>query len=1544
MSADNTVTDNQLRDGECPHTSNLPSQTHHCFREHEPLTDILSLIPHKVQRGLKTQYEILELTALDANQYFIALGSNIGTVFLYDRAKHKIERLRSEDTTDIVTCVCLHHGLDDLVAIGHSSGTVYIFQLPSMLIGHSKQLERFIVSDVHQVGLTCLTWSTNGMKLFSGDKKGCVSCTEVDFYEGRCQSSVLLIEANTEIVQLNHCHKALLISTKHRCIVCRTDGVQHIAQVGSKERKVVGNFGASFIPAMCKPEDAQLYASRPGFRIWKASINGSVLNTFMFKELLSQSHIEIPVLDFEVTNIIKSENPNQFGQLLLFRDKELVAWNDSCLYVLDPENSSVIGSQKHIGIVKYVAVTDCEIFVLREGTDRNLIRISDRPITRPTSLLLKQLEIERQQKSQQKAESDKEEKIEKKSEQIEKSPFKKFQGNLFEKVKQIANPSALVDKVQEKLIIDKKTETIMLRERSGPSVERVSQEREDLPPVIQLDTPDLLTIEIGQLAIEDSSPEMISDSQTGAIGYDISVTSGNQSDLKRTGSGAFSALARLQEDHQNEEKSEPVYKIAGQAEETASSRISVDIEPEEEDGIVFRRKVKKNKKKGSKDKSPKKFNRKMIDPDSVSVNSNTSVASDSSENIPSTRLSTNEDSGRFSETSQQENLQQSVEEVVNQPVSLDPDVDNQQLKSEASEEISKETENVSEREYDEDVGPSAEDIKQTVNIDKEIEASGESVSVGSVSVSDSEQYTKSTEIQKEVVTTDFSLPIEDKSDNISNLDREMARLDSYLSQTSDTATDSMEQGTPSLEYKSEVDQLAYRTILGRSNSQKEKEILSTLQESDSKYTPSSLEKELNELEISTQETDSKTMEKEEETVSVPITTQFSPKSFGPNSTPSFYTIYSKPGATAEDFYSKYEPTSPSEMSSMTSDTETERKEDISWNSGTDQIAETTQFLKSVNTWTEISSQGNIHSLSVSKSHVWITDRSCNIFYSVLSGPGVSWKRAVGSASQISVSQDGFIVWSLNKNTVYAGTKITAKRPEGMKWVEAVRDVSFICVDNTSAWYIKTNHQVMIQKGLSRDRPCYTGQEVDCKHRLKQIVCQAGVVWALTENCHWLYRAGVTTECPEGKEWKSGDSGSENRLFSQLCLGEDNIGWAVDILGQVWFCQGVSMETPRGENHWWQVPLSGEYVIKDMTALDMLKSFSKKFDPQKLSLLLSAQSGGLIAARGGVWVCPEYKHILQVCRGSIEGQLWRDAHPESLAATFCWKTVVASTASQTNGVVWAQQPSSDIFAFSPDRQTCCSIPGPRKRGTGILFVCLSVCIDALWGLTDDGEVFIRTGMSDLESKGTGWSQLDLSQLDDRQLVHISCANMNVWAVDSDGMVWHRIGVKAPTDLSLNAAWLPVDNGETVFTQVVSCQQDWKVWAIDNRRQVYVRQGITQEMPIGRKWIHVSGSPAMQLTLSDNFVFALNHAGELLCRYGISPDHVTGDYWKKLPGELTHISATPTNILWGINKDGQLVRRFTKYIVRAANDPQETPGTHRSPRGQSVGSEDADWEFV
>lgn len=43
---------------------------------------------------------------------------------------------------------------------------------------------------------------------------------------------------------------------------------------------------------------------------------------------------------------------------------------------------------------------------------------------------------------------------------------------------------------------------------------------------------------------------------------------------------------------------------------------------------------------------------------------------------------------------------------------------------------------------------------------------------------------------------------------------------------------------------------------------------------------------------------------------------------------------------------------------------------------------------------------------------------------------------------------------------------------------------------------------------------------------------------------------------------------------------------------------------------------------------------------------------------------------------------------------------------------------------------------------------------------------------------------------------------MWAVDDEGIVYQRIGVKAPTSHSLPSAWLPVDSGPTgtTFIQV------------------------------------------------------------------------------------------------------------------------------------------------
>lgn len=63
-------------------------------REWAPCSHILNLIPPRIQTGIFSNE--LYLTCVDAVSEYIALGTNIGLVYWYDRKKGNIQRLRCE--------------------------------------------------------------------------------------------------------------------------------------------------------------------------------------------------------------------------------------------------------------------------------------------------------------------------------------------------------------------------------------------------------------------------------------------------------------------------------------------------------------------------------------------------------------------------------------------------------------------------------------------------------------------------------------------------------------------------------------------------------------------------------------------------------------------------------------------------------------------------------------------------------------------------------------------------------------------------------------------------------------------------------------------------------------------------------------------------------------------------------------------------------------------------------------------------------------------------------------------------------------------------------------------------------------------------------------------------------------------------------------------------------------------------------------------------------------------------------------------------------
>lgn len=1477
-------------------------------QEHARLDSLLGQIPKKAQQGLLMQCDLV-LTCIDADSNYIALGTNIGLTFLYNRKDQSMQRLKSETSSDVITCVKLHHGMDHQLATGMASGTLCIFLIPGYTSLHKKQLQKFEVKTVHRHYISCVEWSTNGMKLFSGDKTGHVVCTEVDFYQGLCKSAELLVEPPTEIVQLHYDHKVLLVSTKTRSFVCRLDTSCEVVHIGQKDRKVQGNFGACFIPRLCKTDDAKLYAVRPGCRVWLSDVKGVVCNTHIFKDELMSGVREIPLL--RPGRNTSTNTDLQFGRLHMYREKQLVTYNQSSLFILDPALNKVVTAVNRLGGIVDVAVLGGEIFVLRRHTEDAVIRIAEKPepvnhtaalrdlpgtepssarsappVSPPATLAV--------QKPDQNARPSSPKSFFKKTIL---TPFKKLDSLLHEHGARQTKESdskyvtaggsdrggGVSDSKMTNVTaasVSKVTDvTASVGKTSSVTAKPVTMDTSpDLPPVVALNSPDLaVRVFTGgptPISPTDVSSPDSAHSALSAFADEISDSHPGGVKIQVTSAGGSETSSKAGHEHLG-----PIAdRIHFAAPELAAN-----------DDIVFSQQV------GRKKQKKKKLKGKEGDREEDSI----------SQSLYGSHMSTEDTRPEDTRDEQREKL-----------FSGDTDEVSEVLRraEEALSSFNKIVKGGS--------GDLSQEKESTSTTKRETQTNSESSdsktgSPGTVTAENSSAVQMAMGREKQMVKPPSAPVIQSSVELAKAPEKQPAKGD-----VSKPAVPSSLDQRKSDIVKEQALTLVMPSSVGQRKSPEEqaKPVLSSFE---------------NVLE------GADPLAAAEETL-YKMTKGRSARPSHQDSVDDFYSRFSDPYSPVDLLES---PVFPPRDSSPVSKPQNPAPEADRQNSqvsttssgGSDSersLPEVT-LRRLANSWSEFTTPANIYSLALSETHIWFTDKSENLYYSALGGvKGILWRKVGEPASQISVSPSGHIVWRLHRGRVFAGTKITHRHPEGLKWVEAVRDVSHVSADDHCAWYVKTNGEVMMQRGLSKERPCYRSISVPCTARVKKVIAQHGVVWAITESLKLLVRKDITNETPQGTEWLEMNRQLEPFLFSSCSIDSEGYGWAVDVLGQIWFTDHVTPSTPAGSGHWWQVPLS-EYYVQDPTMLDMIRSIAKKFDPQKLSYVLSTSRGGLIVARGqGVWLAMDYQNMLHVCRASLQGYHWSPAQPTQMAESTTWKQVQVSIADLDWGFVWAQQVNSELYVIPTDSSNATLVPSP-------LFVSLAVNEHSVWGLTDSGEVHVRTGMGQHCPIGAAWTQLDLAQLGDVFLVYLSCNNSYVWAVDSDGQVFNRIGANAPRPGQLNPVWLPIDTySEIVFTKVVNGPADWMVWAVDNRRLTYVRVGITEEMPIGREWVHVPGIQAMDLTLSATGVWAINTNGEIFFRYGISESNVSGNYWKKIPGSFLKISASASDILWAINTSGQLVKCSTRYISRR----QDLADSLLQRGVSSTGSDEGDWELV
>ncbi|XP_061599817.1 tectonin beta-propeller repeat-containing protein 2 [Cololabis saira] len=1334
------------------------------LKEFCPLYYLLNAIPAKVQRGFRSA--LVYLTALDSSRDFLAVGSSIGMLYLYCRRLAHMNKYNMEGKCDAITAVKLLSCFDDLVAVGTASGRVTIFQLVSPLPGRNKQLRRFDVVGLHKGSITSLTWSTNGMKLFSGDDKGRVVFSTLDLDQGLCKAD-LLLEESSGVVQMEYSHQVLLISTHQRSLLYQTQ-TREVLQLGTKPRKSSGKFGACFLPALCKQSNLHMYAARPGLRLWKADIRGQVEDTHLLKPLFS---VQIPQFElFPRPGPVGAYRPadRQLGLLSCFlREDWILSWNEYSIYVFDSVNQVIIGALESSGDIVSVSSCDNEIFVLKG--DRDIIRLSNSP--EGTASSLSELSIRLS------------------------SPLT---------TPSIIQPTGAVETAQPI-----RTMAILVedggKEEAGGG-ERPSEEEEG-----------------GVEEVEEAEEqiEMMEQCQLSTFMRSRYRSSSVTSSDSLHGSSPVTSVCEL-----------------------SSRHYSAPLGQDEMQQELVVKAVRVKKRRRRQDSSSGNRLSESSCSDSMFPLQDCSC-SDGGSGTPLSDCTSLTGFHLHNQDSPQHNQ--------------DPD-----LQTEGSSNVDKDLKNEKEPERSHCQSGSVvfQDRQMDLNLEK---ASG-----------------PGPEAEGVPPTPDVDLLLECTF--------------SYMHKAED---DDGHKQQPV-----EEQEMFCNLLTGTEQEPVQEDLLP----------PSTVEEQMFYSTVSSLGRKPSVSSDDEADI-------YRPPAGGGGHAPS------RPCTEADGAMDGH-------TNQDLQDRDTHRP---------DQLSES---------WMGYSGPGcGVLSLQVTDRHVWCLDFRGGMFCSPLPEAGLSWQHFEGNVHQMALSPSGNLLWKVEQKslTAFACAKVSVRGKR--HWYKAVEQTAFVALSDDSAWIIRTNGDLYLQTGLSVERPCARSVKVDCPCVFSQVCVRAGVVWALSEHKALFYREGLNSFCSEGDGWKY-DTISEAQGLELICvaLGDGGTAWALDASGSLWFRTGICSSKPQGEDdHWWQISIS-DYVVFDQgslfqTLLQATQSVATvtRAPVERVVAFLSqysqCQPSLVTANASGVWVASG-RNQLHVAHGSLVGTFWQNVVPRGTVSATRWTFITSSPVPHKEGTfLWLAQSRKDLFCvWDQDGELR---PSSVLLPPEVELTHLSACQDALWGLDSHGRVNIRT-LSPSCPTGLHWTPLDLSQLGAVRLVSVSCGSQNVWAVDSRGVVYFRVGTQPLNPSMMLPAWIHIEPpAQPIGVQVVSIQtspNDRLLWAVDNRGGVFVRTGLSDEMPVGTGWELVPGLAVSQLVLSCRTAWVRCVNGELARRYGISDRNPAGDYWKKIPGHANWFTVSPEEELWAVTPIGGLSRRLMKLLTQTSST--------LPPSGPSFTAEDVDeeWELL
>ncbi|CAB3373759.1 Hypothetical predicted protein [Cloeon dipterum] len=544
-------------------------------------------------------------------------------------------------------------------------------------------------------------------------------------------------------------------------------------------------------------------------------------------------------------------------------------------------------------------------------------------------------------------------------------------------------------------------------------------------------------------------------------------------------------------------------------------------------------------------------------------------------------------------------------------------------------------------------------------------------------------------------------------------------------------------------------------------------------------------------------------------------------------------------------------------------------------------------------WVQFSLLEPVANLLVSKWFVCCIGPHGSIKFSTSVESELKWRESEWRAQEVQTTPDGKVVWRVHRGVAFRANCSHENPFVEQNWTQEVRGVRALAVTETgTAWIVTADCSLQ-----------YHGENgvisIPSDFPVAKVTCSGFSIWVVSAGSGQLWqRACVSEAQPSGTHWlriatPNGEPMVDAALsMKTVPMGFYTIGWVLDRRNALYFSFDAlvhSGELPKQAPSWWQVLVNG--------------GIPRPLAEENINI-----TGELLVAAtdSSIWVATKNSSLIHMNNSEFIGHKWDVVHPIELSVR--WHEISAEGSSDGAGQLWYLSSQGELYCSRPDSQLFYAVP-PASSSK---IVCLSSLINSLWVLDAEGRVLIRQGLSEQNTAGSGWKELDLAQIKSTaHFDYISCGIDTIWACDTTGSIYMAVG--SAHDLKacdFSPCWIQVEDDvmkeeDVHFLKVVAGCMAYMVWALDNKNNVYVREAVFPDFPLGTGWVIVPGVEAVNLTISATGVWVLTPNGEIYRRCGISDVNFIGDFWKKLPGSATYLTVSADDKVSAVDQESRII---------------------------------------